>query len=1657
MVICKLKNMKKNSFVLCWLLLMAAGLLGSAVRSGAQTTLFTEDFESASVGQTPPAGWGIDNVARGNYTYFKSAGTNPICSPASGTKMVEFQSYLAITGTENRLKMTAPVSTIGYTNIMVNFKWFSESFYTDLPDYVNVQYSTDGITWNTAGAVTGGGTAAEWTTQTVPLPAAVNGQATLYVAFDFHSNHWLNCHLDLVHIVANGPLPPATVTVGSGTVGCAYPYTTLWMGGRTQLLYYASDMLAAGATPGMINSIGFNVTSASLQTMQNFNIRMMNTSLTAFTGWVSGLQSCYSGSYAVPGTGWQMITLQTPFYWDGSNVILEICYGNNGSYTSNTVVSGTTATAGQVQPYCQDNTIGCSYSGAPVTGNIWLPNLRFVENPYSGSLAGKVNNCFYTSPLPGVVVTCGSQATTTNSTGNYIFNSLPIGNYTVNYSLGTYTPNSIPVTITNGAPTQSNTCLNPIPGHLSGVVTSALTGNPIIGALVSMNGLVTYTTGPSGSYSLDVYPYGTFAANVAKAGFEDSGSGLLVFTPGNTIVQNFTMFETLNPPDNPQAVLNAGQTAVNITWGLPKGNYELLYDDGVEEALSQWPVGGNYNAVKFTPAAYPCMLKGGSFNIGIQSDYVSGSNPMVALQFLVFDASGPGGTPGYQIGGPLNVTPYNFGWTNFSFSTPVTVSSGSFYIVQVQGGNAPNAAGIALDNTANQFRSYMKTMPSGSWTQATGNFMIRALVNGPGGPLPLMSVKPGTGLPGETIDNPENSGILTGGYQVWRFLQGQEGTPANWVSIGTPATLSQADDAWPSLPCNPYRWAVTAQYTAGWSQASFTNGIGKCWTASVTVNVNLSCGGESTSGTYLRLQNSMYPDTVYTVIMGPSGNYTFPAVFKGTYTLTVNKFGYNPSVQSPVSIMSNIINNVQLQQNMIPPTNLAIDSHTLLATWNPPDFAHYLLDEDWSSGVFFMNGWTLSGGNNWSISQLSGNGAPSAIFQSIPAVTGYDQYLTSANMAGVHSPVLKIKYDIFLANISAPGTNFMKVEIWDGTTWVVLKSYSSNASIPWSSDSIDISGYTHNTFKIRFHASGASSSTISNWKLDNIKIIANDPTLASCMGGYNVYLNGALQSFTTANSYQIPAGYALYGQTVNTCVSASYGVGNSTQVCTPVIMKYLCYPTNLSVMDAGSTANLTWTKPVCSASSANCFVYEDGSMESGWLMYPNNLLWYGNKMNVGSTQSGQLTSVKMRWWNNPSASALPFQVDVFNLSGVLLGSSPTFVVPVPAPSGYMEVDFSTPVNYSGPFYCMVKWNNLPEISHYLGYDTDGPNANAGLDYVYNGTNFVPVTSYWGQGSPGVFCLLACGTTSMDGPMTVIGPEGIPAEGTARAATGLIPRIPAGSIPPPFISGSGSQGASDSPLSDPNLIGYNIYMAPDSAGPYSLVKYVEGADALSTDIPGLSPGVHWFRVTGYFDLGPIGFPGSFDESMPTEPQAAWIGLIPYNRSVSDLMVNNGQTFCYDALNILTIAGAGKYFTVADGGSASMVAGSKISYLYGTKVLPGGYMHGSITTTNQFCSPGKSPAGNALAGEEQLAGGTVESSLFKAWPNPTSGDVTVELNKCCAAADAGIEVYGSIGEKIQSRSMAGADRMTISLKDQPAGIYFIRVRSGMKSSTAKIIRQ
>jgi hypothetical protein len=75
--------------------------------------------------------------------------------------------------------------------------------------------------------------------------------------------------------------------------------------------------------------------------MNGFQISMKNTTIQDLNGtWETGLTTVYSGTYAVAGTGWLMITLQTPFSWDGSNLLIQICFDNN-SYTLNSTVNAT--------------------------------------------------------------------------------------------------------------------------------------------------------------------------------------------------------------------------------------------------------------------------------------------------------------------------------------------------------------------------------------------------------------------------------------------------------------------------------------------------------------------------------------------------------------------------------------------------------------------------------------------------------------------------------------------------------------------------------------------------------------------------------------------------------------------------------------------------------------------------------------------------------------------------------------------------------------------------------------------------------------------------------------------------------------------------------------------------------------------------------------------------------------------------------------------------------------------------------------------------------------------------------------------------------------------------------------------------------------------
>ena len=703
------------------------------------------------------------------------------------------------------------------------------------------------------------------------------------------------------------------------------------------------------------------------------------------------------------------------------------------------------------------------------------------------------------------------------------------------------------------------------PAILMGVITNGANGVPVVGAKVVVNGNSTYSTS-GGIYSLSVDPVGTFPVNCSKAGFDAFTSPPVVFQQGVTSQQNIVLWEALNAPASVTAVLDTIPQSVGVSWTAPSGDYELLYDDGIQDNFTIWSSQGNMNAVKFTPVGYPAQVTGGSINIGNSTNYPSGGNPLVPFQVSIYDATGTGGAPGNFVAGPFTIAPLTLGWVEFTLPYQVLISSGSFYLVMIQAGTPPNCAGIAIDETNPQFRSYLKFVNGSSpWMPAAGNFMMRAKCEGPGGPVSLS-------------DEPATSGF----YNVFRLRQGEEQNPVVWTFLAATATNTVTDNSWSSLPCGPYRWGVKAQYTGNrWSPVTFSNILGKCWTAPMTIHVNPSCESNGHAGATLSLVNLAHPDTVYAALTDTTGIVSFPHVWKGTYQLTVIKFGYDTLLQT-VSVTAPVNMDAILLQVKLPPANLVVNDSSLLAHWDVPHFEKPLYSEQWNSGSLTTNGWTILGGANWQMSSTMGSPPPCATFTSVPRQTDYNQSLISRTISGERSTLLKLKYDILLDNAGSTTVNQMAVELWDGNAWNTLKNYTnSGGNLPWTNEEIDISAYSDLAFKIRFRAYGIDSYDINNWNIDNIDIIASEPAQeqANCILGYYFYLGNVICGYTLENVFHIPENQVQFGHTYNACVRALYGSGYSGFACTSFTSHFLFPVRNLHGNPLGDTAYMAWDKP----------------------------------------------------------------------------------------------------------------------------------------------------------------------------------------------------------------------------------------------------------------------------------------------------------------------------------------------------------------------------------------------------------------------------------------------------------------------------------------------
>jgi gliding motility-associated-like protein len=189
---------------------------------------------------------------------------------------------------------------------------------------------------------------------------------------------------------SGGCTTPNLITIGNGTAAnstTSYPaiYSNWYKNARHQILYRASELLAAGILPGKISSIAWNISSISgTTTYPNFTIKMKCTNIqdltnTAFDN--TGLTQVFFSPSVNITTGWNTYSFPTAYEWDGvSNILIDVCSDLTANYTNNSSSPYTITPFASVRwfnsdvtPACMTTNVSSSYS----PNNTYRPNIRF--------------------------------------------------------------------------------------------------------------------------------------------------------------------------------------------------------------------------------------------------------------------------------------------------------------------------------------------------------------------------------------------------------------------------------------------------------------------------------------------------------------------------------------------------------------------------------------------------------------------------------------------------------------------------------------------------------------------------------------------------------------------------------------------------------------------------------------------------------------------------------------------------------------------------------------------------------------------------------------------------------------------------------------------------------------------------------------------------------------------------------------------------------------------------------------------------------------------------------------------------------------------------------------------------------------------------------
>ena len=81
---------------------------------------------------------------------------------------------------------------------------------------------------------------------------------------------------------------------------------------------------------------------------------------------------------------------------------------------------------------------------------------------------------------------------------------------------------------------------------------------------------------------------------------------------------------------------------------------------------------------------------------------------------------------------------------------------------------------------------------------------------------------------------------------------------------------------------------------------------------------------------------------------------------------------------------------------------------------------------------------------------------------------------------------------------------------------------------------------------------------------------------------------------------------------------------------------------------------------------------------------------------------------------------------------------------------------------------------------------------------------------------------------------------------------------------------------------------------------------------------------------------------------------------------------------------------------------------------------------------------------------------EKSSFILYPNPTTGQFTIEQTSGDVQNNVRVEIYGMQGSKVMTGQMNAEKKHDFSISGFPVGLYFVKVIAGEDVGTIKLIK-